>query len=160
MGAARRFSVNGNDIEIAVAQVFVQPLQQIPPGGIMFGSVEAQPVMETMTAETKSTQSGATRKAPTRKAHGIDQTAKAANLARLKRIEGQIRGIHRMVEADQYCADVVRQVSAAQQALRAVGRELIRNHLTHCATHAITAGGAEATAMYGELLEMFDKNYR
>jgi CsoR family transcriptional regulator, copper-sensing transcriptional repressor len=99
-------------------------------------------------------------KGPGRKAHGIDRTAKAGNLARLKRIEGQIRGIHKMVEADQYCADVVRQVSAAQQALRAVGRELIRNHLAHCATRAIHAGGAEATAMYDELLDMFDKNYR
>lgn len=95
-----------------------------------------------------------------RKAHGIDATAKAANLARLKRIEGQIRGIQKMVEADRYCADIVQQVSASQQALRAVGRELIRNHLAHCATHAIHAGGAEATAMYDELLEMFDKNYR
>ncbi len=95
-----------------------------------------------------------------RKAHGVDGPAKAANLKRLKRVEGQIRGIHKMVEEDRYCADVLRQVSAAQQALRAVGRELIRNHLAHCATHAIHAGGAEATAMYDELLEMFDKNYR
>lgn len=95
-----------------------------------------------------------------RKAHGIDVTVKAGNLARLKRIEGQIRGIHKMVEDDRYCADIVQQVSASQHAMRAVGRELIRNHLAHCATHAIHTGGAEATAMYDELLDMFDKNYR
>ncbi len=113
-----------------------------------------------MTAPAKSGPKGSARQAPVRIALGVGQAAKVANLARLKRIEGQIRGIHKMVAADQYCADVVRQVSAAQQALRAVGRELIRNHLTHCATHAITAGGAEATAMHDELLDMFDKNYR
>jgi CsoR family transcriptional regulator, copper-sensing transcriptional repressor len=95
-----------------------------------------------------------------RKAQGVDPTAKAANLTRLRRVEGQIRGIHKMVEEDRYCADIVQQISAAQQALRAVGRELIRNHLSHCATHAIHAGGAQANEMYDELLDMFDKNYR
>ncbi len=95
-----------------------------------------------------------------RKAQGVDPATKAANLARLRRVEGQIRGIHKMVEDDRYCADIVTQISAAQQALRAVGRELIRNHLSHCAAHAIHAGGAQATEMYDELLGMFDKNYR
>jgi CsoR family transcriptional regulator, copper-sensing transcriptional repressor len=97
---------------------------------------------------------------PPRKAVGIDQRIKAANLSRLRRVEGQVRGIHKMLEEDQYCADILRQVSAAQQALRAVGRELIRNHLKHCSTQAIRAGGAQAAAMYDELVELFDKNYR
>ena len=95
-----------------------------------------------------------------RKAVGVDQKIKTANLARLRRVEGQIRGIQKMLEEDRYCADILRQVSAAQEALRAVGRELIRNHLKHCSTHAIRAGGAEATAMYDELVDLFDKNYR
>ena len=95
-----------------------------------------------------------------RRAVAVDADLKAANLTRLRRIEGQIRGIHKMLEEDRYCADILGQVSAAQQALRAVGRELIRNHLKHCSTHAIQAGGDRAAAMYDELVELFDKNYR
>jgi DNA-binding FrmR family transcriptional regulator len=95
-----------------------------------------------------------------RKAVAVDKDIKAANVVRLRRIEGQIRGIQKMVEEDRYCADILGQVSAAQEALRAVGRELIRNHLKHCSTQAIRAGGEEATAMYDELVQLFDKNYR
>ena len=95
-----------------------------------------------------------------RKAVAVDPGIKAANLARLRRIEGQVRGIHEMVEQDRYCADVLRQLSAVQQALRAVGRELIRNHVRHCATRAIHAGGADAAAMYDELVELFHQNSR
>ena len=95
-----------------------------------------------------------------RKAVAVDKDIKAANILRLRRIEGQIRGIQKMVEEDRYCADILGQISAAQEALRAVGRELIRNHLKHCSTHAIRAGGEEAAAMYDELVELFDKNYR
>jgi CsoR family transcriptional regulator, copper-sensing transcriptional repressor len=95
-----------------------------------------------------------------RKAIGVDPEIKRANLARLKRIEGQIRGIHDMVNEDRYCADVLGQLSAVQEALRAVGRELIRNHVRHCATKAIHAGGPVAEAMYDELVELFHKNSR
>ena len=56
---------------------------------------------------------------------------------RLRRIEGQVRGLHKMVEEDRYCADVMMQISSVHEALRAVGRELMRNHLKHCATSAI-----------------------
>src|ERR1700742_2439539 len=101
-----------------------------------------------------------TAEAAPRKAVAVDKDIKAGNLARLKRIEGQVRGIQKMVEDDRYCADILHQVSAAQEALRAVGRELIRNHLKHCSTHAIRAGGDEAAAMYDELVDLFDKNYR
>ena len=95
-----------------------------------------------------------------RKAVAVDPDIKSANLARLRRIEGQVRGIHEMVDRDCYCADVLRQVSAVQEALRAVGRELIRNHVRHCATRAINAGGAQAAAMYDELVELFHQNSR
>jgi CsoR family transcriptional regulator, copper-sensing transcriptional repressor len=95
-----------------------------------------------------------------RKAIAVEPEIKAANLARLKRIEGQVRGIHDMVLQDRYCADVLGQLSAIQEALRAVGRELIRNHVRHCATQAINAGGLPAEAMYDELVELFHKNSR
>jgi DNA-binding FrmR family transcriptional regulator len=96
-----------------------------------------------------------------RKAVGVDTEIKASNLRRLSRIEGQIRGIQRMVEDDRYCADILTQVTSAQEALRAVARALMRNHLTHCATHAIRTGSTEERqAMYDELLEMIYKNAR
>jgi DNA-binding FrmR family transcriptional regulator len=98
---------------------------------------------------------------PGRKAVGVDPEIKASNLRRLRRIEGQIRGLQRMVEEDRYCADILTQVSSAQEALRAVARALMRNHLTHCAAHAIRVGSAEERgAMYDELLGMIYKNAR
>jgi DNA-binding FrmR family transcriptional regulator len=96
-----------------------------------------------------------------RKAVGVDDEIKASNLRRLSRIEGQIRGIQRMVQEDRYCADILTQVSSAQEALRAVARALMRNHLAHCATHAIRTGSEdERDAMYDELLDMIYKNAR
>lgn len=96
-----------------------------------------------------------------RKALGVDPEIKASNLRRLSRIEGQVRGIQRMVEDDRYCADILMQVSSAQEALRAVARSLMRNHLAHCASHAIRNGSEdEKQAMYDELLEMIYKNAR
>ncbi len=100
------------------------------------------------------------KKSSERKAVAVDPQIKAANLARLRRIEGQVRGIHKMVEEDRYCADVLGQLSAIYEALSAVGRELIRNHVRHCATHAINAGGEQAEAVYDELVELFHKNSR
>src|ERR1700726_955425 len=98
---------------------------------------------------------------PERKAVGVDAAIKSSNLRRLARIEGQIRGIQRMVEEDRYCADILMQVTSAQEALRAVARALMRNHLAHCATHAIQSGSAEdRQAMYDELLGMIYKNAR
>lgn len=96
-----------------------------------------------------------------RKAVGVDPAIKSSNLRRLRRIEGQIRGLQRMVEEDRYCADILTQVSSAQEALRAVARALMRNHLVHCASHAIRSGSAEdRQAMYDELLGMIYKNAR
>jgi CsoR family transcriptional regulator, copper-sensing transcriptional repressor len=95
------------------------------------------------------------------KAIGVDAEIKASNLRRLRRIEGQVRGLQRMVESDRYCSDILTQVSSVQEALRSVARALMRNHLTHCATHAIQSGSPdEKQAMYDELLEMIYKNAR
>ena len=96
-----------------------------------------------------------------RQARGVDPAIKTANLRRLRRIEGQIRGLQRMVEEDRYCADIMMQMSSVQEALRAVGRTLMRNHLRHCVTQAISTGSAEeAEAMYDELLELIYKHSR
>jgi CsoR family transcriptional regulator, copper-sensing transcriptional repressor len=96
---------------------------------------------------------------PPRKAVGVDATIKERNLNRLRRIEGQVRGLHKMVQDDRYCADVLTQISAVHEALRAVGRELMRNHLKHCAAGAIRGTPAAADAMYDELVEMME-HYR
>lgn len=65
---------------------------------------------------------------------------KPAQLARLRRIEGQVRGLQRMVEADTYCIDVLTQVSAATRALESFALGLLDEHLAHCVSHAIAAG--------------------
>jgi DNA-binding FrmR family transcriptional regulator len=69
---------------------------------------------------------------------------KDAHLKRLRRIEGQVRGLQRMVESDAYCIDVLTQVSAATKALESVALLLLDEHLAHCVTDAIQAGGEEA----------------
>jgi DNA-binding FrmR family transcriptional regulator len=89
-----------------------------------------------------------------RRAVHVDPGAKARNLTRLRRIEGQVRGLQKMVEEERYCADVLTQIAAVQEALRGVGRELMRNHLRHCAATAIRAGHQEAETMYDELVDM------
>lgn len=95
-----------------------------------------------------------------RHAVGVDSDIKARNLTRLRRVEGQVRGLQRMIEEDRYCADILTQISSVQEALRAVGRELMRNHLKHCASSAIRAGNDEAEAMYDELVDMMYKSAR
>ena len=96
-----------------------------------------------------------------RTAVAVDPEAKMRNQQRLRRIEGQVRGIQQMVEADRYCADVLTQISAVQAALRAVSRELMRNHLKHCATTAIRGGDdTVAESMYDELIDMMYRSAR
>jgi CsoR family transcriptional regulator, copper-sensing transcriptional repressor len=96
-----------------------------------------------------------------RKAMGVDPEIKASNIRRLSRIEGQVRGLQRMVEEDRYCADILTQMSSVQEALRSVARALMRNHLAHCASHTISTGSEEEKqALYDELLEMIYKNAR
>jgi CsoR family transcriptional regulator, copper-sensing transcriptional repressor len=92
--------------------------------------------------------------ADSRKAIGVDPEVKSRNLKRLRRIEGQVRGLQKMVVADRYCADILTQISSVQEALRGVGRELMRNHLKHCATGAIRTGGSEADSMYDEIVDL------
>jgi DNA-binding FrmR family transcriptional regulator len=69
---------------------------------------------------------------------------------RLRRVEGQVRGLQRMVEEDRYCIDILEQVSAATRALQSVALELLEDHMTHCVSDAVKAGGAEATAKLDE----------
>lgn len=75
---------------------------------------------------------------------------KDAHLKRLRRIEGQIRGLQRMVTEDQYCIDILTQVSAASSALKSFSLELLDEHLNHCVLHAAEHGGAEAEAKVAE----------
>ena len=79
---------------------------------------------------------------------------------RLRRIEGQVRGLQKMVEEDRYCADIITQIASVQEALRGVARQLMRNHLKHCAASAIRQGEGEADAMYDELLDLVYKHLR
>jgi DNA-binding FrmR family transcriptional regulator len=90
----------------------------------------------------------------------VDDAVRAANLRRLRRIEGQVRGLQKMVEEERYCADILVQLSSVQEALRAVGRELLRNHLKHCAADALRAGEAEAAAMVDELVALMHAHGR
>ena len=75
---------------------------------------------------------------------------KGAVGARLRRIEGQVRGLQRMVEDDSYCIDVLTQISAVTKALQAVALELLDDHLSHCVADAVSAGGADADAKISE----------
>jgi DNA-binding FrmR family transcriptional regulator len=98
-------------------------------------------------------------KHPDRAEH-VDADIKDRNLKRLRRIEGQVRGLQKMVEEERYCADILTQISSVHEALRSVGKELMRNHLKHCATTAIRSNGTSAEAMYDELLEMMYRHSR
>jgi len=71
-------------------------------------------------------------------------------LKRLRRIEGQVRGLQKMVEDDKYCIDILTQVSAATRALQSVALGLLDDHLTHCVTEAAAEGGEVATAKVRE----------
>ena len=95
-----------------------------------------------------------------RHAVAVDADAKARNVKRLRRIEGQVRGLQKMVEEDRWCADIMTQISSVQEALRGVSRELMRNHLRHCAANALAAGPGEADAVFDELVDLLYKHNR
>ena len=97
-----------------------------------------------------------------RKAVAVDPAVKERNIKRLRRIEGQVRGLQKMVEEDRYCADIMTQISSVHEALRSVSRELMRNHLKHCASAAIreSGTGGEAEAVYDELVDLMFKHSR
>lgn len=88
---------------------------------------------------------------------GVDAAIKAANLKHLRRIEGQVRGIAQMIEEDRYCADIIQQAAAVQESLRSVAKNLLRNHLSHCAVAAMSEDGAKRDDMIEELLELVAK---
>ncbi|MBL8765151.1 MAG: metal-sensitive transcriptional regulator [Phycisphaerae bacterium] len=90
-------------------------------------------------------------------AAGVDPALKAANLKHLRRIEGQVRGIAQMIEEDRYCADIIQQAAAVQESLRSVAKNLLRNHLTHCAVAAMSQDGDKRDDMIEELLELVAK---
>jgi DNA-binding FrmR family transcriptional regulator len=85
---------------------------------------------------------------------------KDAYLKRLRRIEGQVRGLQRMVDEDVYCIDVLTQVSAVTRALQAVALGLLEDHLGHCVTGAIEQGGPEATEKVREAAEAISRLVR
>jgi len=104
---------------------------------------------------------GCTRPGDGTHAVAVDPALKEAALNRLRRIEGQVRGLQRMVEEERYCADVLTQLSSVHEALRGVARVLFRNHLEHCAAGAIRSGDpAQQAAMYDELVELMYKSVR
>jgi DNA-binding FrmR family transcriptional regulator len=91
----------------------------------------------------------------------MDPAIRASVLQRLKRIEGQVRGLQRMVEDERYCADVLMQIASAHEALRGVGKLLMRNHLEHCVTEALRSGDAlAAERAYGEVLDLMYRHAR
>lgn len=91
----------------------------------------------------------------------MQKEAKAQVTKRLQRIEGQVRGLSRMVEEDRYCIDIVTQISAVRAALRKVEEEILRDHVAHCVEGAIASGNrAEQRKKIAELMEVFGRAER
>jgi len=88
----------------------------------------------------------------------MDDEVKDGLAKRLRRIEGQVRGLQRMVDEGRYCPDVLTQIASVHEALRGVGRIMLQNHLTHCTTDAIRSGDpAEAERVVGELVALWGR---
>ena len=88
----------------------------------------------------------------------MQEIAKSSVLKRFKRIEGQVRGLARMVEDDRYCIDVVTQLSAARAALRRAEEEILADHIAHCVEHAIASGNkAEQRRKVAELTNVLGR---
>ncbi|WP_018389649.1 metal-sensitive transcriptional regulator [Ancylobacter sp. FA202] len=88
----------------------------------------------------------------------MQNDTRLACLKRLSRIEGQVRGLSRMVEEDRYCIDIVTQVAAVRAALKKVEEEVLRDHLGHCVAHAMASGDADdQRAKVSELIEVLGK---
>ena len=87
--------------------------------------------------------------------------AKTAVQKRLNRIEGQVRGLSRMVDEDRYCIDIVTQISAVRAALRRAEEEILRDHVSHCVEHAITSGNkAEQRKKITEIIDVLGRSDR
>ena len=86
------------------------------------------------------------------------QDIKSASKRRLNRIEGQVRGLTKMVDEDRYCIDIVTQIAAVRAALSRVEEELLRGHVASCVEHAIKSGDkADQRKKIGELMEVFGR---
>ena len=89
---------------------------------------------------------------------GMKTNSKSGNLKRLSRIEGQVRGLARMVEEDRYCIDIVTQIGAVRAALRRVEEEILREHVAHCVEHAISSGDkADQRRKVAELMDVMGR---
>lgn len=96
-----------------------------------------------------------------RKAHQVDSECRKAALNRLKRIEGQVRGLQRMVENDRWCGEILTQIASVEMALSGVSKLLLENHLRHCVAHTVKSGSAEETEkVYAELVDLLAKHWR
>jgi CsoR family transcriptional regulator, copper-sensing transcriptional repressor len=90
-----------------------------------------------------------------------DAEHRNALIARLRRIEGQVRGLQRMVEEDRYCPDILAQVASVQAALQGTAKRLMRGHLEHCVTDALRSGDpAEAARTYDEVIDLVYRNVK
>lgn len=88
-------------------------------------------------------------------------TTKTSCQKRLRRIEGQVRGLARMVEDDRYCIDIVTQISAVRAALKRVEEEVLRDHVGHCVEHAIASGNAtDQREKIAELIELLARSQK
>ena len=85
---------------------------------------------------------------------------KTRNLNRLRRIEGQVRGLSRMVREERYCPEIMEQIASVHEALRSLGRELMRYHLHHCVSRSVRKGGTESQETMDELLDLIHKTSR
>lgn len=91
----------------------------------------------------------------------MQRDAKTSCLKRLNRIEGQVRGLARMVAEERYCIDIVTQISAVRAALRRVEEEVLRDHVAHCVEHAIASGNrGEQRRKVAELMEVLSRSER
>jgi len=91
----------------------------------------------------------------------MSHDAKSSRLKRLNRIEGQVRGLARMVEEDRYCIDIVTQIAAVRAALRRVEESVLRDHIDHCVRHAIASGDkAEQEQKVAELMAVLSRSER
>jgi DNA-binding FrmR family transcriptional regulator len=91
----------------------------------------------------------------------MNKQSKASTVKRLSRIEGQVRGLARMLEEDRYCIDIVTQISAVRAALRRVEEEVLREHISHCVEHAIVSGNAaDQRRKIAELMDVLSRTAR
>ena len=91
----------------------------------------------------------------------MQDVAKSSVLKRLNRIEGQVRGLSRMVDEDRYCIDIITQLSAVRAALRRAEEEILRDHVAHCVDHAIASGDrAEQRKKVAELMDVLGRSDR